>query len=157
MSRTLSLAMLVAAFAQETGEAIIPLVTVTHTELSETFRVAMTGADLVSRGNTFYALPFDLVIPDDSPDRPPQATITVDNIDRRFTAAMESTTVPAEITIEIVRGSSPDTVEASWSGLTLKEVKYNMYTVSGTLTYEAIAKESYPKGAFSPGYFPGMF
>jgi hypothetical protein len=157
MSRTLSLAMLMTAFAQETGEAIIPLITISHAEWDETIRVAMNGTDIESRGETFIAYPFDLVVPDDSSDRPPQASLTIDNIDRRITESLESTITPPTIDIEIIRSSDPETVEVSWEGLTLREVKYNKTAVSGTLTYEDMVKESFPKGTFTPAYFPGLF
>lgn len=157
MSRTLSLAMLVDAFAQETDEAIIPLITIEHDEWEETVRVAMNATDITSRGYTFLAYPFDLVVPDDTSDRPPQAQLTIDNIDRRITESLESSIVPPTITIEIIRSSDPDTVEVSWSNMTLREVKYDKLVISGTLTYEDMERESYPAGSFTPAYFPGLF
>jgi hypothetical protein len=117
----------------------------------------MNGTDITSRGLTFIAYPFDLVVPDDTSDRPPQASITIDNIDRRITEYLETTSTPPSITIEIIRASEPDVIEVAWAGLTLKEVKYNKFTVSGTLTYEDITRESYPQGTFTPAYFPGLF
>lgn len=157
MSRNLSLAMLAAAFAQETDDAIIPLVTIEHPGMEDTLRAALNGVDIVSRGNTFYAYPFDIIVPDDSGDRPPQASLTIDNIDRRITEIIESTIEPCTISIEIIRSSDPETVEAAWYGLSLKEVKYNQLTISGNLLYEDFVRESYPSGSFSPAYFPGMY
>jgi hypothetical protein len=159
MSRTLSLAMILNAFSQETDEVILPLITVTHEDWdpADALRAVMNGENIVSRGYTFYALPFDLVIPDDSPDKPPQATVTIDNVDRRLTALLESTVVAPTIDLEIIRASTPDVVEVGFYGMTLKQVKYNSLTVSGTMTYENIATEQYPAGTFSPSYFPGLF
>ena len=157
MSRTLSLAMLVALFNQQTDDAIIPLLTIEHPGMEDTLRFALNGENITSRGEPYLAFPFDLVVPDDSPDRPPQANLTVSNIDRQMTAFLESSVIPPTVTIEIIMASAPDVVEAAWSGLTLRNVKYNVQSISGSLTYEKMATEGYPRGVFSPSYFPGMF
>lgn len=157
MSRTLSLAMLTAMFAQETQEAVLVLLTISHPKWVDPLRAVMNGEDVSSRGNTFTGYPFDIIVPDDTGDRPPQAQLTIDNVSREITHALESTISPVSITIEIVLSSTPNTVEISWSNLTLKEVKYNAQTITGTLVYEDLSRETFPKSCFTPTYFPGLF
>ncbi len=157
MSRTVSLAMLVALFNQQTDDAIIPLLTIEHPGMEDTLRFALNGENIISRTFNFLAFPFDLTVPDDSPDRPPQANLSVSNIDRQMTAFLESSVIPPTVAIEIIKASAPDVVEAAWSGLTLRNVKYNVQAISGALTYEKMATEGYPRGVFSPSYFAGMF
>lgn len=157
MSRTLSLAAMVALYAQQSDDPIIPLLTVRHPEMEDTLYFALHPTEISSRGQPYLAFPFDLVPPDDNPDRPPQATLILSNVDRRLTAFLESSVLPPTVDIEIVMASSTDTVEAGWYGLTLRQVKYNLQQVSGTLTYEKMAQEGYPRGVFSPSYFSGMF
>jgi hypothetical protein len=157
MSRTLSLAMLVSIHNQTTNEAVIPLLTITHPDTPDVLRFALDGVDVTSQGETYQAFPFDLVVPDDTEDRPPQANLTVGNVDRRLTALLESSPLPCKIDIEIVLASTPDTVEVAWYGMDLREVKYNAQTASGALNYEAMEREEYPKGSISPSYFPGAF
>jgi len=73
MNNTFSLAMLIAAYAQDTDEAVLPLLTVEHPELPEPCRYVLNGENIISRGEIYYASYFDLILPDDSGDRPPQA------------------------------------------------------------------------------------
>lgn len=178
MSRTLSLAMLVALYAQQTGDVIIPLLTIEHPDMEpeDILHFALNTKPVISRGVTYIAFPFDIIVPDDADDTPPQAVLTVSNVDQRMAAFLEMSIIPPTITIEIIRivgGHLPfygsamfgvdvfpgglDTVEASWTGLTLRSVKYNRQNISGNLTYEKMVSEGYPKGIFSPSYFPGMF
>lgn len=159
MSRSLSLAMLVAIYAQQTSDVIIPLLTIEHPDLApeDILYFALHPTLIRSRNRDYIAFPFDIVVPDDSADTPPQATLTISNVDRRMAAFLEMSVTPPTITIEIIRAIAPDVVEAEWAGLTLRNVKYNLQTISGALTYEKMANEGYPKGIFSPSFFPGMF
>lgn len=158
MSRTLSLAAQVAIYAQQSGEAILPLLTIRHPGMAEgdTIRFVINPVGIWSRGDFYVAFPCDLTLPDDTEDRPPQATLSVSNVDRRMTAFLESSPVAPTVDIELVLESTPDTVEVGYYGMTMREVKY-LQTISGSLTYEKMANEGFPKGIFSPTYFPGMF
>src|SRR4030043_531102 len=49
MSRVLSLAMLIAAYAQESDEVVMPLLTIDHPELEEPLRFCLNGEDITSR------------------------------------------------------------------------------------------------------------
>ena len=158
MSRTLSLAMLVAIYAQQTSDVIIPLLTIEHPDMEEeALYFALNTENVTSRGNLYLAFPFDISVPDDTADSPPQAVLSVSNVDRRMAAFLEQSVVPPTITIEIIRAVDPDVVEVGWAGMTLRNVKYNRQDISGSLTYERMQNEGYPKGIFSPTYFPGMF
>lgn len=157
MSRAVSLQALVALWAQQTNEAIIPLLTITHPEMEDTLRFALNPVDFVSRGETFLAFPFDLQAPSDSADRPPQGNLAVSNIDRRMAAFLEGVITPPQVDLEIVLASTPDTVEVAWLGLELQNPKYNLGRIEGLLQFQKTENEGFPKGILSPSYFPGMF
>ncbi|MCL4502052.1 MAG: DUF1833 domain-containing protein [Deltaproteobacteria bacterium] len=158
MSRNLSLSMLVNIYNQNSDDPIYVLLTCARADdPGDILRLVLKSTDLVSRGETYTAFPFDISVPDDSADQPPQASLTISNVDRRLTEFLESSLSPITVSIEIVQGSDPDTVEAAWTDLTLRNVKYNQGSAAGQLTYEKLASEGYPKGLFTPAYFQGMF
>ena len=157
MPRTLSTAALNAAMAQETGEAYLVLLTVSHADLAAPIRASSDGVDTISRGETFTAFPFDITLPEDSETGPPRAQITIDNVSREIVTAVRLISSPADILIEIVLGSAPDTVEVSFEGFEVRNVGWTALTVTADLTVESWIGEPYPHQRFTPAGFPGLF
>jgi hypothetical protein len=153
----LSLAALVAMWSRESADAIIPLLTITHPEMTDILRFALHATNIVSRRELFLAFPFDLQMPSDSPDRPSQGQLSISNIDRRMTAYLESISSPPLVTIEIIMLSTPDVVEITCAGLELRKIKYNQQAVTGDLESPRFINEGFPRGIVSPSYFPGAF
>lgn len=158
MSNTLSLAMLIAAYAQETGEAVLALLTFTHPEWPTSYYFAINGENIVSRVRVYNACSADVLIPDDTTDRPPQANITFPNVDRQMTALLEASITPPTVLIEIILASDPDNVEIEFPDLQVQSgAKYNVQNVTGALCGWRTSREGFPKGIISPTYFPGAF
>lgn len=157
MSRVTSAELKAAVFAQETDEQFIVLLTLDHADLDAPIRVNSSGEDIISRGDTFVAYPFSIVLPDDVEDRPPRAKLQIDNIDRVIVQTIRTITSAPTITIEIVRAADLDTVEASFADFRMQKVTYDVNTVQGELTLEEFITEPYPARVFSPADFPGLF
>ena len=157
MSRSVTNAFIAACNAQETGECFIVLVTIDHEGLIEPIRLNTSGENQVSRGETYLACPIQPALSQDSDDRPPQARLVMDNIDRTIVAAVREIATPPTVTLELVRASEMDAVEASFEGFEMREVSYNALTIEGTLTLEGLFQEPAIAYTFSPSYFPGLF
>lgn len=157
MSRSVSSLTKQALHAPETGEAFLILLTLNHAGLSEPIRVTSDAVTTVSRGNSFVAFPFELILPDDLDDRAPRARLVIDNIDRQIVQAVRGLTSPLTVLIEIVRAAAPDTVEAQFVDFKLTNVSYDAYKVEGNLTIEDFTAEPFPAAVFSPSLFPGLF
>ncbi len=157
MSRSISSLTRQALYAPETGDAFLILLTITHATLEEPIRVTSDAVDTVSRGETFVAFPFDLVLPDDGEGRAPRAKLTIDNVDRTIVQAVRGLTSSPGVLIEIVRAADADTVEARFLDFKLINVSYDAQRVEGVLTIEDFTAEPFPAGTFSPGLFPGLF
>lgn len=157
MSRALSLAARTALNAAETGEAFLILLTFTHPGLAAPIRVSGDAVETVSRGETFAAYPFDLLLPDDGEGKSPRARIVIDNIDRQIMAAVRSLQSAPTLLIEIVRAADPDTVEAVFHDFRLQNVTYDSQAIEGDLSIEDFTAEPYPAASFSPSLFPGIF
>ena len=157
MSRNVSAELKAAIYAPETNEEFIVLLTLSHTDLSVPIRVNSSGAEIISRSNTFLAFPFSITLPDDVDGQPPRAKLTIDNIDRIIVQTIRTISSAPSVLVEIVRESAPDTVEASFPDFKMTGVSYNQNTVEGELTVEEFMGEPYPARVFSPADFPALF
>lgn len=154
---TLSDALKQAAFLQDTDEAVLVLLTIAHDDINPSIRVVNNTVDITSNGNLFTAFPFDITLPDEKEQGAPGARLTIDNVSREIAEAIRLISTPATITIEIIRAVDPDTIEQAWSAMGLRNVKWDMFKMSGTLLFELIEIEPFPALQFSPAFFPGLF
>ena len=113
--------------------------------------------DVVSRGNTFVAFPFELELPDNTREAPPRARLTIDNVSREIAQAIRLITSAPTVLMELIRSSDTETVEVSFPVFHLRDVRWNMLTVSGELVIEDLMNEPFPAGQFTPAHFPGIF
>lgn len=156
MPRTLSNAALASINAQSTSEVWLVLLTLSHATLPTPIRLVNNNEDVVSRGNTFIAFPFEIELPGEDPDQPPKAMLRIDNVDRRIVQTIRSITAPPTITLEVILASAPNTVEVSFTNMTLRNAQYDVSTVSGELTFDSIYTEPVTL-TMTPNRFPGMF
>ena len=59
--------------------------------------------------------------------------------------------------MEVIRGSDPDTVEASFPGFRLLSAEYDALFVEGEPGLRDLIGEPYPGASFDPARFPGLF
>jgi hypothetical protein len=156
MARSLSAAMRAAGNAQETGEVILGLLTLSHPDIL-TQRFVNNHVSIVSRGETFQPYPFDVTLPDDRDDEVVRVRISIDNIDRNIVAAIRSVTTPATFLFEVIRAAAPDAVEAKAGPGALRNVSWDHMTVSGDITYEPLLDEPAQQYQFSPIHFDALF
>lgn len=154
---TLSLPALQAALAQETGEVFLSCLTIAHASLDTPIRLVSDTQDLVRANGTFLAFAFEVALPDQADDTLPRVVLRIDNVDRSITDAIAALASPPTITLEAVLASSPNTLEAGPFALTLKNVTYDALVVQGQLAFEDVLNEPFPKDAFTPAAFPGLF
>jgi hypothetical protein len=167
MSRTVSSNFISAANAQETGEVIICLLTITHEEIAEPIYLSSDATERLSadpliygttsRGNQHLYLPFEFTLPDDKSDSPPRVLLTMDNTDRSLIELLRSISTPADVLVEIVLASDLNQVELEMPSLQLGDVTIGEGSISASLVADTLINEPYPAGLFTPGSFPGLF
>jgi len=146
-----------AAKAQETDETFALLVTFEHEDLPEPIRLNNTAVNIVSRGDTYYACFLEASLLDDDPERPPRAQLSISNIDRTVIAALRETHKAARVTLELIRVSNPDYVEARQENLELVNVTYDALIIRGDLFPSKIKARPAIDYGFTPNYAPGLF
>lgn len=166
--RQVSDAFKAAAYAQETGERLIVLLTITHPDLTDgPIRLTQdTGTrtsddplryQTESRGETYDFLPFQVRLPDDQESGAPKALLILDNIAREMVAIIRSISTPPVIDIEVVLSGSPDTVEVKFPRFKIVNVTYDAQTIQGDLSIEGLATEPFGFMIFDPSRFPALF
>jgi Domain of unknown function (DUF1833) len=153
-----SQALIAAVFKQETDEAFIPLLTIAHPDLEEgPIHVCLNSVDIISRGDTYIAYPFEIDLPNQDPEQPSRVTLTIDNVDRNIVAALRELEGAPTVTLEVVLASDPDIVEAGPHGFTLRNANYDILQIDGELAFEDILNEPFPAESFTPATHPGLF
>lgn len=170
-----------AALRQESGEAWIALLAITHANLSvpgDTIRVASEGVAVDdngheyvdSNGERFYAYPFEFELPSDQEGETPKAKLKIDNVGKVRVDApgggyvevnilheLRRLDSPPALTALIVLASSPDTVEMEIAELALVHATGDAATIEGELRYEDTLNQAFPREAYTPRNFPGLF
>lgn len=156
MSRALSSAAIASLNAQETGEVWLVLITLSHADLGTPIRVVNNNEDIISRGQTYKAFPFEFVLPNTDGDSPSKATLRIDNIDRQIVTTLRTLSSGPSITMEVIMASAPNTVEISLAGMKLANATYDINIVDGEIIAEPLFNEPIT-AQMTPSRFPGMF
>jgi hypothetical protein len=154
--RNLSFKAIQSMQATNTTEVWLMLLTIYHHSLSIPIYLVNNNENIVSRGNTYIGLPFEVDLPNEDQDAPGAASLTVDNVDRVIVDAIRAMDVPPTITLEVILASTADNVEIAFYDLVLRNVTYDATTVKGSLQWEDILVEPLAL-TMTPARFPGMF
>lgn len=165
--RVLSLNFRKALFSQESGEVPIFLLTITHPQLDEpvllstdpTTRITTDPLvyGTVSRGETYVYAGVDITLPDEQDRSPPSSKLTIENVTRDLIPLARSISTPAQVVIEAILASAPDTVETTFAAFDMTNLVADTAVLTFDLTIDALATEPYPSGTFAPSAFPGLF
>lgn len=156
MSRDVTNTFIAACNAATTDECFVLLIRIEHPDFPVPILLNTSGWDIISNGDYYQPCPVQVTLSEDSSDRPPQAKLVVDNIDRTPVAAVRSITSPPIVDLSVVRASAPDVVEASFPGFEMRKVDYSTLTIEGTLTLDNLYSEPSCAYSFTPAYFPGL-
>jgi hypothetical protein len=157
MSRAISSLALQAVFAGRTGQTLLTLLTISHADLVAPIRVVNNSQDIVSRGETYQWMPFEIQIPGDSGESIPRATIAIYDPSRAIASAVRNLPSAPTVTLEVIVAAAPDTVEAGPFAMTLKNVSWDELSLTAELSYEGILNEPYPGDTFTPAEYAGLF
>lgn len=155
--RTMSATATQAVLSQYTDQVFLFLLEIDHEDLTEPIRLVGSVADIVSNGETYMAFPFEITLPSDDGETISDIQLRISNIDRTITQTIRELSTPPEITVSIVLADTPDDVEAGPFVMTLREAKYDAFTVTGSLRWENLLDQKYPAYTFTPSGFPGLF
>jgi len=157
MPRTVSLAAMQGAMAQQTSEIYLVLLQVEHVDLPGPLRFVNDQADITSGGDLYTSFPFEVTLPDDREAKEPTAELRIDNVSRELIDEVRLLVSPPTITLSVILQSSPNTLEWGPLEFETRGVSYDAQTITFNLGYSTFIREPFPYIAFDSVNFPGMF
>jgi hypothetical protein len=146
-----------AVLAPETDRVFLHLLTI-ETSGGAILRFVDNNGSIVSRGETFQAAGFTIVLPEQTADAPRPCKLAIDNTDLAIFQTIKMA-VGQTITVSIcvVMANTPDVYERGPLKYCLRNVQANKSTVEGELYDFYIADRKFPGGTYSPDDFEGMY
>jgi hypothetical protein len=146
------------ALAQDSREAWLLLLEIRHPTLSTPIYVVNNNENIISNGVTYQAYPFEIELAIDDSEHLPEVHLTFDNVERLLVEAIRAIDQPPDITLRLVLSTQPNVVEMQIAGLTMRQVTWDAFTVTGTLLVDDLMSTRYPGEVVSPasGYL-GLF
>lgn len=144
--------------ASTSGEEPVYLLEITHPQLAVPVRVVRDTQNIVSNGNTFIALAFEISLPDDVQGKQPRAPLRIDNVGRELTQWLEASQGGrgAQVRVMQVMRDDPNTLEYDVT-LDLLNVRQNGAFVTGELGYENTLDLPALAATYRPDNTPGIF
>lgn len=159
--------------ASASSEIHVVLLEITHPALDVPIRLSTDNTERLSdepltygtrsswRGANPQTQPFlwvvaSTLVPSDLEDAPAAATIVLDNLDASMVALLRSFTDAATLNMAVVLASSPDLVEAEWTGLQLIAAEITAGEITLQFSREEIELEPFPMARLSRERFPGL-
>lgn len=150
-------------FQQDSTEVFLSVLKIDHADLDEPIRVVNNSQDITSTiddgisPETYIAFPFVINLPSNKTGEISQTTLQIDNISRQISLAIRSISGAPEVTLWIIIADNPDVIETGPYVFTFTNITYTAFKVSGSLSYEDILNEPFPKQQFTPNKFPAAF
>ena len=145
------------SFLHNTEEVWIALLTIRHPTLAENVNIANNLDEIVSNGITYLGCPFDITLPSNTEEGQSGAKLRVNNVSQDLVKYVRTITTAAIVDIQIILASSPNVIEARYSGLELRQVTGDVGYIEGTLSHDNLLLETFPSHSFSPSYFSNLF
>jgi hypothetical protein len=172
MSRTLSAATIKAMYSTESNAVLIVLLKIdkdTTIGMSQdiyladnyTNRITETSEDVTygvtSNSINYNFIPMEIVLPNDDNASAPRCTIAIHDVTRYLIPYLRNLTGAPSVSLSLVLSTTPNVVEATFTGFKLTNISYNANTISAELTMPSLEVEPFPAYTFTPQYFPGLF
>lgn len=142
---------------QNTDQVFLWLLTITHEATGETHRLVSNIDDIVSRGETYLAFPFEFVLPSDDGETLPEIPIVIHYVSDELVALLRKHADGVVVLAEIILASAPDQPEYTIEDLVIKTVTYDAGQVTLTAKVEDLMSQRFPADDYLPRSFPGMF
>ena len=157
MSRTLTPGFISEINSLNSGDTVLILLTLDHPSILP-IRVVNNLEDVNSNGESFTAYGFSIILNEDvAGDKLPTLQLAIDNVDRSLMDEIRALPSPMTVTAQIVLASDPNTIEITFSNMTLRNVSYNAETITGTLTINENLNLRYPSGRVNATTYKGLF
>jgi hypothetical protein len=132
------------------------LMTITDPESSTILRVVNNLEDVTSRGEVYTAFPFEITLPPDTGTAPAGVKVTTVNVGAELMQILRGTLDPPKVKLELILSNDTDIVEKTIDFMVLRNLEYDIESVSFELTSSSIFARKTCTGIYSQNEFPGL-
>lgn len=157
MSNTLSPQLLAQLFSRQSDDPFLILLTLSHETFATDFRLVNNSVNVVSRGETYLAFPFQITLPIDDGETAREFAIQFDNVSLFILDGIRTATTPIRVNIEMILASIPDAVQFSFGEAEIRTISYNQSTVQANLYLDSFLNTEMTSETYKPTNFPGLF
>ena len=112
----------------------------------------------VSNGNSYIFVPINITLPSEEDNAFSRCSISINDVTKVVMPMIQSDIKrPPTVLMQLVLSSSPNTIEASFSGFYVNSITYSADTVQLEINMINYQTEPFPCFSFTPKYFPGLF
>ena len=141
-----------------TDVAFFVLLTITPPagSITPVIRVVNNNEDVVSRGDTYMAFPFEFKLPVDDGERQPAIQVMAANSSQDFIEAVRSMLEPPTVKLELISSLDPDMPEKVIDFLRLDSVTYDAMSITFSLQPINILARNFPNTTYNAVEFPDL-
>jgi len=135
-----------------------PLIVDEDNPENHTFYLVNNTTSIISKNKEYLSYPFTVVLADDDGEKLPEVKLTIDNVDQTIIKVIREIVDSPQITIKLILASIPDEIQMTISGLSLRDINYDSYTITSTLYSDDILNSRFPADTISlAGGYLGLF
>ena len=136
--------------------AYLFLMTITDPESKTVINVVNNLEPVISRGFRYDAFPFSITLPPDTGTAPAGIKVQTVNVGAELMQILRGTLDPPRVKLELVLSDAPDVVEKTIDFMVLRNLEYDVNSVSFDLTSSSIFARKTCTGVYSQNEFPGL-
>jgi len=136
--------------------AYLFLMTITDPESNTIINVVNNLEPVTSRGIKYEAFPFAITLPPDTGTAPAGIKVSTVNVGAELMQVLRGTLDPPQVKLELVLSDAPDVVEKTIDFMVLRNLEYDIESVSFELTSSSIFARKTCTGIYSQNEFPGL-
>jgi hypothetical protein len=158
MPRGYSTGLKTEVYSVSSDDPALVLLEITHPSLVSPIRVVNDTESIVSNGNTYIALAFQVTLPDEHEGQLPEASISIDNIGREMMQWLDTSNGGRGAMVRFiqVRRSAPNAIEYEIS-IGLRAIRATTSVVSGVLSFKDFFDKPAVYTRYDPQTAPGLF
>ncbi len=157
MPANLTQTLIAEMFKQESGQAFLTLVTLSHPTWAESVRLVNNSSDVISRGQVFIAFPFTIVLPPDDGESTREAQLVLDNTTLEIITRLRAVTDEVGVKLEMVLSNLPNDIQMSIEDLVIRNITYNVNKITARLTMDNFLQTELTSEKYTPSRFYGIF
>jgi hypothetical protein len=146
-----------AVLEPNTGEVFLFLLTFTNPKFNQPVRLVNNLSNIVSRGETYFAFPMEIVLPPDDGDTLPSVVINCSNVSLQLIDEIRSVNGMMDLKLELILANTANYIEASIENMRVAQIQYDKDSIQMTCTVDDLLNQAFPADKFTPGQWPGLF